>query len=461
MHFDRLKWDIKRSCKKAMQWLCGWGKTARTLGFIAFGILMLIFLLGFVPFSNQALKIKVERILKETFVDSCAIDKLTITLWTGVSVKNIRFAWRDPSGSSYSCSLPRAGVSYYAFPVLFKRLIVKNITLERPLLTCNIPAAPLAPPVPHQPLSMDKLSDALAGFPYTVFVRNITLSKARVLVIQKRSTLMDCKGIGLSMKIGLDRSIALEGACEADSVCLLDAWRLTRLKAGLRVKGLSVMLDNCKAECYGGRISVKAMVDMAQGTLEECGFSVSHVKLDQWYADEKAGPGRLSGKLDASMDFQRGPLCMDSLKAKGRILVTGVAASDLPLQKNLLVALMVPKLAAMHFSKISSDLDLKKGKIYTENVTGEGDPMDFKADGWVDMDGYFSERINAEFTGEFMRALPPLFQKTLLPVEGDQDKRAFTCSASGTFKKPHVTVDQRIVNRAVGNIITEIGKFFR
>jgi hypothetical protein len=188
---------------------------------------------------------------------------------------------------------------------------------------------------------------------------------------------------------------------------------------------------------------------------------VSHVKLDQWYADEKAGPGRLSGKLDASMDFQSGPLCMDSLKARGRILVTGVAASDLPLQKNLLVALMVPKLAAMHFSRISSDLDLKKGKIYTENVKGEGDPMEFKADGWVDMDGYFSERITAEFTGEFMSALPPFFRKSLLPVEGDPDKRAFTCSASGTFKKPHVTVDQRIVNRAVGNIITEIGKFFR
>ena len=461
MHFDTLKWDIKRSCKKAMQWICGWGKIARTLGFIAFGILMLIFLLGFVPFSNQALKIKVERILKETFVDSCTIEKLTITLWTGVSVKNISFAWRDPSGASYGCSVPRASVSYHVLPIIFKHLIIKNITLETPCITCDVPSAPVVSNTPHEQFSLDKLSDALAGFPYTVFVRNIALSKARVLVTQKRATVMDCKGIGLSMKIRLDRSIALDGACEADSICLLDAWRLTRLKAGLRIKGLAVMLDNCRAECYGGRISVKAMVDMAQGTLEECGFSVSHVKLDQWYADEKAGPGRLSGKLDASMDFQSGPLCMDSLKARGRILITGVAASDLPLQKNLLVALMVPKLAAMHFSRISSDLDLKKGKIYTENVKGEGDPMEFKADGWVDMDGYFSERINAEFTGEFMRALPPFFQKSLLPVEGDPDKRAFTCSASGTFKKPHVTVDQRIVNRAVENIITEIGKFFR
>jgi hypothetical protein len=461
MHFEQLKWDIKRSGKKAVQWLRERGKTARTIGLFSCGILMLVLLLGFVPFSNRGLKIQVERILKESFVDSCAIDKLTITLWTGVSVKNIRFAWRDPSGASYSCCVPRAGVSYYALPVLFKRLIIKNITLERPRLTCNIPAAPIAPPAPPRPFSMDKLSDALAGFPYAVFVRNITLSKARVVVVQKHSTLMDCKGLGLSMKIGLDRSIALEGACEADSICLIDAWRLTRLKAGIRVSGLAVTLDNCRAECYGGRISAKASADLAQGTLEQCGVSVSRVKLDQWYADEKAVPGRMSGKVDASMDFERCPLRLDSLKAKGRILAAGVAASDLPLQKNLLVALMVPKLAAMHFSRISSDLVLEKGKIYTENVKGEGDPMDFKADGWVDMDGYFSERINAEFSGEFMRTLPPLLQKSLLPVDGSPDKRAFTCSASGTFKKPRVTVDQRIVNRAMGNIINEIGKFFR
>jgi hypothetical protein len=161
------------------------------------------------------------------------------------------------------------------------------------------------------------------------------------------------------------------------------------------------------------------------------------------------------------MDFRPSLLCVDSLKASGAIKITGVAASDLPLQKNLIVVIAVPKIATMRFSRISSDLDLKNGKIFTENIKGEGDPMDFKADGWVDMDGRFSERVNAEFSGEFMRTLPSLFQKSLLPVEGDPDKRAFTCTASGTFKNPHVSVDQRIVNRAVGNIITEIGKFFR
>jgi hypothetical protein len=462
MHFDRLKWDMKRSGKNAIRWLREQGKIARTVGLVGSGILLFIILLGFVPFSNQVLKIKVERILKESFVDSCTVDKLTITLWTGVSVKNIRCAWHDPSGVLYTCAVPEAGVSYHVLPIIFKHLIIKNIMLEKPRLTCIVPAAPALPPTaPHEQFSLDKFSDALAGFPYTVFIKNITLSKARIFVTQKRNTIMDCRGLGLSMKIGLDRSIALDGACEADSVCLLEAWHLTRLKAGLKIRGLKVTLDNCKAECYGGRISARAGADLTRSTLDELGIAVSHVKLDQWYADEKAGPGRLTGKLDASMDFQPSMLCVDSLKASGTIKITGVAASDLPLQKNLIVVLAVPRLATMHFSKISSDLDLKNGKIFTENIKGEGDPMDFKADGWVDMDGRFSERVNAEFSGEFMRTLPPLFQKSLLPVEGDPDKRAFTCSASGTFKNPHVSVDQRIVNRAVENIITEIGKFFR
>ena len=423
MHFDRLKWDIRRSGNKAKQWFLDRGKIVRTIGLFACGIFLLIFLLGFVPFSNQVLKIKVERILKESFVDSCTIDKMTIALWTGVSVKNITCAWRDPSGSSYCCSIPEAGVSYHALPIIFKHLIIKNITLQKPRLTCNVPATPAAPIVPHERFSLDKFSDALAGFPYTVFVRNITLSKACVLVTQKRDAIMDCRGIGLSMKIGLDRDIALDGACEADTVSLLGAWRLTRLKAGLTVKGLAVVLDNCRAECYGGKISLKARADLARGALEELGIVVSHVKLDQWYADEKIGPGKLSGKLDASMDFQPGMVCLDSLKARGTIKIMGVAASDLPLQKNLIVALMVPKLAAMHFSKISSDLDLKKGKIYTENIKGEGDPMDFKADGWVDMNGYFSERVNAEFSGEFMSTHPAAFPE-IAAARGRRSRQA-------------------------------------
>ena len=420
MHFDRLKWDIKRNWKKARQWLSERGKTARKIGFFMMGVLVLVFLLGFVPFSNQALKTKVERILKESIVDSCSIDKLTITLWTGVSVKNIRCAWRDPSGASYCCSIPRAVVSYHVLPILFKRLIIKNITLERPQFTCNLPSAPTTPGAPHEGFSFDKLSDALAGFPYTVFVRNITLFKARVLVTQKRETVLDCRGIGLSMKVGVDRSIALDGAFDADTVGLLDAWHLTRFKARLSVKGPRVTLASCKAESYGGKINVNARANLAAGALEDLGIAVSRVKLDQWYSDEKAGPGRLTGKLDASMDFSRSALCVDSLAAKGKIKITGVTASDLPLQKNLIVVLAVPKLTTMRFSRISSDLDLKKGKIYTENVTGEGDPMDFKADGWVDLNGYFSERINAEFSGEFMGSLPPFFRKSLLPVEGSR-----------------------------------------
>lgn len=461
MRFDRLKWDLKRSGKKALRWLRGQRKTARTIGFFIVGIFALVFLLGFFPFSNRALKIKVERILKESFVDSCAIDKLTITLWTGISAKNIQCAWHDPSGASYGCSIPAARASYQVLPILFKRLIIKNITLERLRLSSAVPSAPMFPNVSHERFSLDRLSDALAGFPYTVFIRNVTLSKARVLVTQKRKTVVDCRGIGLTMKIGFDRRVTLDGRCEADSMGLLGAWRVTRLKAGLTVRGTKATVANCKAECYGGKISVKAAVDLEQGVLDELGITVSHVNLDQWYADEKPAPGRLTGSLDAFMNFRPSVLCVDSLKAGGRITITGIAAFDLPLQKNLIVVLTVPKLAAMHFSKISSDLDLDKGKIFTENIIGEGDPMDFKADGWVDMEGRFSEHVDAEFSGEFMRMVPSLFQKSMLPVEGDPDKRAATGTASGTFKSPHISIDQRIINRAVGNIFSEIGKFFK
>ena len=458
MQFDRLRFDARRKARKFVQWLLGRGKIFRTVALCFAGLLMVVFVLGFVPFSSPILKQKVETIIKESFAESCSIEKLTITLWAGVTVKKVQCAWRDPTGVFYTCLIPEAGISYHALPLIFKQLIIKNITLEQPRFMCKLPAQPLGADKPRGPFSIDKFTDALAGFPYRVLISNITLSKARLSVTQERSVIMDCKGVGLSMKVGFDRGLTLKGSCGADSVALIDAWHATDLRAGITINGPRIALNDCKADCYGGRVSFKAAADLSRSLLENASIAAAHIKLDRWYADEKAGPGRLSGKLDMSMTFEQSALDLDSLKARGTAAITNVAANDLPIQKNLLVNLAVPKLATMHFSKISSDLQLGKGKIYNEKTRGEGDPMDFAAAGRVDMKGYFSERINAEFSGDFMRTLPPFVQKSLLPVEGDPDKRAFNCSASGTFKNPHVSVDQRIVDRAVGNVIDEIGK---
>ncbi len=61
--------------------------------------------------------------------------------------------------------------------------------------------------------------------------------------------------------------------------------------------------------------------------------------------------------------------------------------------------------------------------------------------------------------------MPPLIQNSLSPVSGDNDKRSFKCGISGTFKNPHVQIDERIQQRAVNNVFdaigTELGRIFR
>jgi hypothetical protein len=272
---------------------------------------------------------------------------------------------------------------------------------------------------------------------------------------------LSCNQAALSMKVGLKRTLSVAGRLNVAEVEIPKTGRVGNVKASLRVNGSEIAIDNFRASAYGGVVTVKGKADLSKNFLEGLEMTIDNMKIGEWYRLSGAGPGELNGKLDASMKLASSALVADSLTGNGWVKLSDVSSRGIPLQKNLLVLLFIPKLATMKFSSIYSELSLKKSKLYNVKCTGKGDPLDFNANGWVGLSGGIFQDAEGVFSGDFVRGLPPIVKNSLLPVPGDNEKRLFKCTISGTFQKPSCRVDERIQQQAVHNVFDAIGRFFR
>ena len=436
--------------------------TAALLGLI--GVVTLVIIMGLIPLSNTPLKTAIERILRESLPGSLTIDKMTVTLWTGVALKNIRYSSQDPDGGAVICSIPRVTVSYYLLPLLFKRVIIKKIYLERPELFFNAPVSP-SKKASAGAVSFDAFARALETIPYTFVVREISIIDAHAVIAHHGRQLAEGKGLYCWLKIGLKRTLSLQGRLAVADLEVLDTWRAARVKSTFHVNGAEAVVDDVHATLYGGALTAKGSVDLSAGALQKLSLSLVNVALDQWYRAAGIAAGDVKGRMDFSMDFMQSALAVDSLKGNGWVTFIDVSARGTPLQKNLIVVLVIPKLSIITFDRIYADLSLKNGKLSTRHLTGKGTPLDFNGDGRIGLDGALSGNVEGVFSGDFARSLPPLVKNSLSPVSGDNDKRSFKCGISGTFKNPHVQIDERIQQRAVNNVFdaigTELGRIFR
>jgi hypothetical protein len=427
------------------------------------GLIVCVIILGFVPFSNNMLKSRVERILQESLNGRCAIGTLNITMWKGVILGNVRYESPDePKGRlKLSCSFPRITMSYYLVPLLFKHLIINTMTFEKPAMTVTTPDPALAKKEQLAEFSLTALKQVLSTLPYTVLIRKISLNDAQATVNRDDTLVMSGAGIDLSLGLGFNHGIALEGRLTAKELTALSNCRFTECKASIKSNGMDVSLYDCRAAMYGGELSMKGSADLSINKLDTFVISLKDLNLEEWYRSSGQGKGSLTGTVNASATLDRSMLCVDSLKGKGWVKATSIATQGSSLQKSIMMRLVIPKLESLKFHKVYSDLVVSKGKIITKNFFGKGDPLDFTADGWFGMNGRLSERVEGVFSADFSRGLPDIVRNSLLPVEKDKDKRAFKCTVTGTLDRPLLEIDQRIVNRAVNNVFDAIGRLFR
>jgi AsmA-like C-terminal region len=418
---------------------------------------------GFIPFSTAMLRDKVVKACEMTLADSCSVKRITLTPWLGFSIDSLTLLKRN-NGVVLQATIPRLRLSYRIAPLLFRYVIIKDLVCKHPKLSIVSPASSPAPKQAGKRLSIENVRQALSSFPLTVVVRAISVENGDISVDEQHgNSLVAGTGVDVAMKVTYSNTLELAGRITCRKVRLSGLWDMTNLRAKFDMRDFDVVLSNCSGDFYGGKISASGTAELGLGTLKKFDFELSHVNMKKLYEGSRIGRGECSGRLDAKLELDKSRMDPDSLTGKGDAVLSDLNVHDLPIQNSLIVLVAIPKLRNISFSRFGADLIVRNGKIYTPHIEGEGDPLAFNSEGYVSFDGYFSEKCDGIFSRDFVGSLPSIVERSL--DDAQDGKKSFKFTVSGKFKNPQIAVDQKIVHRAVdnviGDVVKELGRLFK
>jgi uncharacterized protein involved in outer membrane biogenesis len=442
---------------KILQWFSRHATFVRRL-LLWLGIpLAVVIIAGFIPFSNSALRAKVEKMLVKSFVTTCSIQRVTLTPWLGFAAEGIEATKKD-NGMLWQIKVPRVRVSYRIIPLLFRFVVIKNFALEKPQVRLALPSSMAADPGKGKAFSSQDVKDLLAGSPFSVVIKNISLDNGDIAVEQRGKPVAGGREINLRMSVRFKKELMLSGRMSARCITLSGLWDIENVRANLKVNGLSATLDGCKGDFYNGKITASGEADLGESVLNGFRAEIARVDLAKLYEGSHIRQGTCEGRLDAKVELSQSALEADSLKGRGKVSMSKVAVHDLPLQNNLVVFVAIPQIRNITFSKLATSLEIHNGKVFTPDIRGDGYPLEIRADGWVGFEGYFAEKMDGIFSADLVRSFHPVISRSL--DDAEDGKKSFKCTVSGKFKNPKIDIDRKIQERAVNNVIDEVRKFF-
>jgi len=90
---------------------------------------------------------------------------------------------------------------------------------------------------------------------------------------------------------------------------------------------------------------------------------------------------------------------------------------------------------------------LRPGGVQVQRLAGYGPALSFASSGWVGFDGSLRQQAQGKLGAVVVRGLDPVVRHSLLPGPGGSGR--FACVVKGTLSQPVVTLDQRMIERAV------------
>jgi AsmA-like C-terminal region len=440
-----------------MMWFSRHRKLVKKL-LIWLGIpLALIFMAGFVPFSCDSLRHSVERAVVKAGASTCSVQKISLRPWFGFRMEGMEVEEKD-APVKVSTKIPQIRLAYSLLPLLLKIVVIKDVIVERPLISVTFPSSLTVHAATALQFSAEDFRSALSQIPFSVVVQNVSLKDADVSLAKKGDKLLRGEGVDLHMRVSYKKELAFSGRLSADTLTLNGMWNITNLRTSARVSGLSVTLDRCRGDFYGGDIAADGAADIGGNTLDRFKLELSHVNISKLYEACEVRRGQCDGRLDGKIVLAQSTLSADSIRGSGFVRMSDVSVHDMPLQSGIIVYIAVPQLRNITFKKLGTSMEVRSGKIFTPDISGDGYPLDTRADGWVGFDGRFSEKMKGIIAEDLVEKLHPVISRSL--DDESEGKKSFSCTVHGTLANPGIDIDKAITDRAVHNVFDEVKKFF-
>jgi hypothetical protein len=406
------------------------------------GILLLA---GFFPFSHPVLSRYIDKALSAATFDSCMVRSATLTPYKGIVIQELKAIRPIRGQRTIEVAASSLSVDYHPVEILLNRKaffqgIHSASTLPNGLPLINI-------------LTFIQRCDSLI-LPY---IKALSIRNGQLILRSRGAAAKDTvvDGLNFSMAGGNEDGFHILSSLEASSMKLARL-RINQAEAEIEVQGDNLYLRKAAANIIGGKARGLLDINLEKRMISSGSISLKKFDLSQAVVALGRNLGTVSGSGDITFDLRSSPLCIQCVRGKGDVTLRDVKLTGIPLLSSVAQKLMLPILNDVSFKQITGDLALTDAEVVCENVKARGELMDIDATGLIEPTGYFKFKVKGTLNAAMKDKVDALVWESMF--DGENDKRYFLCTISGTYADPVVVIDKEHVERAMRTVIKSLGK---
>ncbi|MDG5816724.1 AsmA-like C-terminal region-containing protein [Chitinispirillales bacterium ANBcel5] len=378
--------------------------------------------------------------------DSALFGNVSVSLWSGIRIRDSFLSKKISQDSSYWVQIDdlrfRMNLLFAAVGGVAGRITPHEQRADYFYKILNSPFETTAE-------GIEKLST-------TTGLRRIDVSGLSFRVLCEKGTDVYLRGGDVRLRKSWGRT--LKGALRLEEVRLNDKKVVRDLRSSLLLRESGIRVRSARGELLNGRLRLGGAIDLKKKTLTRANVEIrgSDLQVLSGVIDDKTG--ELSGKVDVSIRVDESVADIDSLIISGELRARDVQLKEFSFQRSLVSNMVAPVLSRLAFREISSEFEIKSGKVMTE-TRGYGDQLDFTASGWINPELYIDQQVEATLYQAIVSELPRVAASSL---ESTDDGNAMVrCRLFGKVYQPAIELERGTVRRAVGAAVDDVGQGIR
>lgn len=412
------------------------------------GIMEIIFLLvlltiigiivaGFFPFQHDILSDYAIKNIKKSGIDSCSIEKIAVTPWKQIDIARL-YLKDSSSGGSYEISTDNIHIELSLLSILLNKREASEMISD---LKKNLHQSDAKNSLARTIIEIFRFSEKIAH------VKKMNVGDCSVNYEDENANRGMLKKLNLEIK-PLDKSFKKYQS----------SFQIEEMKHNddtiKMVKGMNeycegvVTLDKCRGLILDSQFKLKGNISLITGRLSDVRFEITDLNLSRYARKSLFGP--LNGRADFEISLGESPFIRDSLRGKGRLILSDITIISIPLQKAMSSLLGIPRFDFLKFNKIITDFEMSPGNNYTNNMKGSGRLFEFTSVGWLNSNNEINQKIEGIFSPEYVRTLPEAVANSMETTS--DNGRKFNCRIYGTFDHFKMELGQETLKKAVGSV---------
>jgi hypothetical protein len=343
---------------------------------------------------------------------------------------------------------------------------ISDCVIIRPAGACTLTAritdvVVRCKPIPLLRLALSGLSRARKPQEYPIppdalraALRTVVLSRATCVTICGRDTAIAF--LDANLRVHAEPG-SFSCALNAGRLCIGPALLIEKWRALVAFDGSTARLSSGEGRLFGGTITATGRIDLRTFAMDSACVSV--FGIDCALANEAfKGDGLVRGRLFARQTIAGSLSAPQQLHSAGPITIDRAVIAGLAFQKPLVMAVLLPGLDTLRFSKVNSTCSFSARRMDIGALAGDGEDLDINASGWVDWRNRCDLRLIGIFTKEYSDRFNEIARESLVPA--DNGGRSFKCRLRGRLDDPKIEIDREIISRTVQNAVESLMQQF-